>query len=98
MKGAENVDTVLARMQENYRCRPCAIESESELYRAGSGSHSCSWFVSCSKYKYIEMQLLQRKRTLQRKLPEIQKTAEMVRYLIEKRVRPSQPRQPCMHV
>lgn len=40
--------------------------------------------VSCSKYKFMEVNLLQRRKVLEEKIPEIEKTIAMVDLLTEK--------------
>lgn len=43
----------------------------------------------CRKYRYMEVNLGQRKKGLLEKIPDISKTLDMVRFLKERRVRSS---------
>jgi hypothetical protein len=48
-------------------------------------------FLSCSKYKFMEQSMGRTKVNTKGKIPEIERTLELVRFLKEKQVRTSDP-------
>lgn len=62
--------------------------------RANASSLACPGKTPGSKYQFMEDQMLRKRRSLEEKIPELEKTLEAVKFFMSKKVRP--PRRPTV--